>query len=135
MGKRYVLALRATAGIALTFCLAFGWGSYALAPGGAYVDWTMQGVSHDWHRYLWFFQIPSTAWLMLIVLGAFAAAVYAVALVPCTLIASAVLFRLCPRAGEWLSRSAIWVGLTTFIFGYTGGIVDTIIAGRNPGIP
>ena len=54
-------ALSISALLALVYSIAFGLGSYALAPGGRYADWTMQGVSHDWHQYRWFYQ-ESGAW-------------------------------------------------------------------------
>lgn len=54
----------------LLFSLSSGLGRYALAPGGAYRDYAMEGVSHDWHRYLWALSVPGE-WRVLVLHGLF----------------------------------------------------------------
>lgn len=132
---RYALAVGAVAGIALIVCLAFGWGNYALAPDGKYADRSMEEVSHDWHRYLWFFQVYPTGWPLLIVLGAFIGIINALVVVPIVCVACAVLFRLRPGLGEWLLKPRAWLWLVILGVGYASGVIFTIVTGTNPGIP
>jgi hypothetical protein len=129
-------ALLIVSAVALLFCLAAGWGSYALAPGGAYSDWTVQGVSHDWHRYQWFFQVPS-ALPVLMILGAFIALAHAIIVVPVVLVMVAILFLRFPRSKGRLLELAndvrFWIVI--LCLGFATGIMETIIQGRNPGVP
>jgi hypothetical protein len=129
-------ALFIASAVALLFCLAVGWGSYALAPSGAYSDWTVQGISHDWHRYEWFFQVPS-ALPVLAFLGALNALAHAIIVVPVVLVMVAILFLRLPRSKDRLLKQAndIRFWIVIFSLGFATGIVETIIQGRNPGVP
>jgi hypothetical protein len=129
-------ALIISALLALLYSLAWGLGSYALAPGGAYVDWTMQGVSHDWHQYRWFFQIPSTGWYALAVLGVFVGGFSAAFVVPITCAVGAFLFWSVPVLKQrLLGVNRVRLSCAVIVLGLLTGVAATIISGRNPGIP
>lgn len=118
------------------YSLAWGLGFYAIAPGGADVDWTMQGVSHDWHQYRWFFQIPFTGWYALAALGIFVGAFYAVFAVPTTCAVGAFLFWILPVLRQrLLSVNHVRLSSAVIVLGLLTGVAATIISGRNPGIP
>jgi hypothetical protein len=129
-------ALLIVSAVALLFCLAVGWGSYALAPSGAYSHSTMQGVSHDWQRYEWFFQAPSFL-PALIILGALNALAHAIIVVPLVVVMVAILFLRFPRSKDRLLKQAndirFWIVICCL--GFATGIIETIIQGRNPGVP
>ncbi len=129
-------ALLIVSAVALLFCLAVGWGSYALAPSGAYSDWTVEGISHDWHRYEWFFQVPSFL-PALMILGALNALAHAVVVVPVVLVMVAILFLFFPKSKDRLVTQAsnirFWIVICCL--GFAIGIIETIIQGRNPGVP
>ncbi|MGA8098370.1 MAG: hypothetical protein WB810_06910 [Candidatus Cybelea sp.] len=128
-------ALTICALLALVYSIAWGLGSYALAPGGKFVDWTMQGVSHDWHQYRWFFQEPG-AWEGLAPLGTFAGLLVALLVVPITCGVAALLFWRMPMLQERLLKAnGLYLCCTVIGPGLLTGVVLTIISGRNPGIP
>ena len=129
-------ALPLLLGGALLFSLASGLGAYALAPDGTYADYTTQGVSHDWHLYQWFFQIGPNGWRLLTFFGLLTGLFKAVFVAPFVLVASAVFAWLSPWFRGWLIRKkslAFWA--IVFVLGFAEGVVETIINGRNPGIP
>jgi hypothetical protein len=122
--------------LALLYAFAWGLGSYAVAPGGAYVDWTMQGVSHDWHQYLWFFQVPLGGWFRLAVLGVFIGAFNALLVVPIACAVGALLFWKLPTTKRrLLSVNHVRLCYIVIGLGLLTGVVETIISGRNPGFP
>ena len=122
--------------LGLLYALAWGLGSYALAPGGAYVDWTMQGISHDWHRYHWFFQVPFSGWSILALLGVFTGAFTALFVVPIACAVGALLFWRLPALQQCLlSVNRVRLGYIAIGLGLITGVAETIISGRNPGMP
>ena len=122
--------------LALLFAFAWGLGSYVLAPGGAYVDWAMQGVSHDWHQYRWFFQAPFSGWSLLADLSIFVGAFTALFVVPITCALGALLFwRLPALKQRLLSVNRVRLCCVVIGLGLLTGLAGTIISGRNPGIP
>ena len=122
--------------LALLYSIAWGLGSYTLAPGGAYVDWGVQGVSHDWHQYRWFFQVPPSGWPLLTLLGVFVGAFTALFVVPVLCAAGALLFwRLPSLEQRLLSTSRVELCYIVIGLGLITGVAATIISGRNPGIP
>jgi hypothetical protein len=128
-------AISLCVGVLLLCSFASGLGRYALAPGGAYVDYTMQGVNHDWHRYLWAITMPN-AWPVLIALGAFIGATTAILVVPVGAILAFVAFWIWPSLrNRFSSWNLAWLLLIVAIAGFLSGVAQTIIAGRNPGIP
>ena len=122
--------------LALIFSWACGIGTYVLAPSGAYTDWTMQGASHDWHQYQWFFQTPLSAWFILVCFGILVGSLIAIFAVPTACAVCALLFwrRLVLQERFSLANPARLVSLAITL-GLAVGIVVTIVAGRNPGIP
>jgi hypothetical protein len=122
--------------LALLCSIAFGLGSYALAPGGAYVDWGTEDVSHDPHRYLWFFQVPSTGWYELGLLGLFVGAGCALFVVPITCAACGLLFWNLPALKRrFLAVSPLRLSFVVIALGLLTGAAATIISGKEPGIP
>ncbi|MGC1379831.1 MAG: hypothetical protein WA814_02265 [Candidatus Baltobacteraceae bacterium] len=122
--------------IGLLFCLAFGLGRYALAPAGLYADWTVQGVSHDPHHYRWFFQVPLLGWRMLAALGVLVGLLNAILVVPIVAIGTALLLWLFPRLKtRLLTMKPAWLWPSIFALGFVSGVVETILIGRNPGVP
>ncbi len=122
--------------LALLYAFAWGLGSYALAPGGAYVDWTMQGVSHDWHRYLWFFQVPFSGWFWLAALGVCIGAINSLLVVPIACAVGALVFWKLPTIKQrLLSVNPVRLCYVVIGLGLLTGVAWTIISGRNPGIP
>jgi hypothetical protein len=121
--------------LAFVYSIAWGLGSYALAPGGRYVDWTMQGVSHNWHQYRWFYQESGAGeWLAL--LGSFVGLLAALLVVPSTCGAAALVFWRMPMLKERLLRAnGVYLGCTVIGLGLLTGVALTIINGRNPGVP
>jgi hypothetical protein len=126
----------------LVLALAFGCGLYALAPGGQYVnsagewlDYGMQGVSHDWRQFLWFTQVP-WAWPTLLVLGLLLGIFSAVVLIIPTAVVAVTLTRFLPSLGAKFMRIRVGILLSgAALMGFLGGITWTIINGRTPGIP
>ena len=122
--------------LALVYAFAWGLGSYALAPGGAYLDWTMQAVSHDWHQYRWFFQVPFSGWYLLAVLGVLMGALNTLFVVPIACALGALLFwRLPTLKQRLLSVNRVRLCYVVIGLGLITGVAATVISGRNPGIP
>jgi hypothetical protein len=129
-------ALLICASLALLYSIAWGLGLYALAPGGKYLDWTMQGVSHDWHQYRWFFEQPLHGWYILALLGVFVGALTALLVVPISCGVAALLFWRMPMLNERLLKAnGVYLCCTVIGLGLLAGVAGTIIGGRNPGIP
>ena len=93
----------------------------------------MQSTSHDWHRYLWIFQ--STDWWYPFVHGLIGGLLLAVVVVPATVVVGVALFAIYPTAREgviaWNIRK-FYVRLA--IVWLAGGVLATLILGRNPGV-
>jgi len=128
-------------GIAIVFGFASGFGSYALSPGGEYVnsagellDYSMQGAAHyDWHGYLWFIKVPDL-WPTLIFLGLFIGTLRAIALVIPAAIVATVFSRFLPSLGAKLIRvSAAMLWTCVVLSGFLSGVLSTIVDGRTPG--
>lgn len=118
------------------YSTAWGAGSYALAPGGTYTDWTFQGISHDWHQYRWFFQEQLFEWPLLAVFGLFAGVFTALFVVPVICALGTLLLWVTPAIKQRLSsvnRARLYY--VTILLGLITGVVQTIINGRNPGMP
>ena len=129
-------------GIAILFGLVYGCGAYALAPGGEYenyagewLDYSMQGVHHDWHNYLWFVQVPKL-WPALLSLGLFDGSFRAIALVIPAAIVATVFSRFLPSLGARLIKfSATILWTCVVLLGFLSGVLSTIVDGRTPGNP
>jgi hypothetical protein len=96
----------------------------------------MQGYSHDWHQYRWFFQTPFNGWFMLAVLGVFIGAFNALFIVPITCAVGALVFwRLPGLKQRLLSVNRSRLCYVVIGLGLLTGLAGTIISGKNPGIP
>jgi ABC-type spermidine/putrescine transport system permease subunit II len=120
--------------VLVLFSLGNGIGQYTLAPGGAYRDYTMQGVSHDWHRYLWAVSVPGQ-WPVILAHALFVGALSAIIVVPIGAALGFLLFSVRPALRERVaSCPAPWLYAITVLVGFVVGVGITIVAGRNPGI-
>jgi hypothetical protein len=118
----------------LLFCLGLGFGQYALAPDGAYGSYGSEDPSHDWGKYLWFFQVPA-AIPMLLVHGALIGILTGAVIVPVAGVVAAIMIWRFPGLHVWLAGSRwAWLSLGVFFAGLLSGAAMTILAGRNPGI-
>ncbi len=96
----------------------------------------MQGVSHDWHQYLWFFQVPFGGWFRLAVLGVFIRAFNALLVVPIACAVGALLYRKLPTTKQrLLNVNRVRLCYIVIELCLITGVMETIISGRNPGIP
>lgn len=122
-------------GLALVLGFAIGCGQYALAPGGAYVDYTMQGISHDWHRYLWFFQIPLRWQVVILFHALFASGFLFIELAVIAVGAAAVMTFLLPSLGaKFVAVKSHLLWPLAAVLGILVGLLVTVLDGRNPGI-
>ncbi len=115
--------------------MAFGFGTYALAPGGAYLDATAQGISRDWHSYLWVFDTPPELWLLIALLAPEIGVVVAIYSVPIACVATALLVWIAPAFTLRLTGTKpLYLALVAIALGIISGILFTIVMGRNPGV-
>lgn len=120
--------------VLLVFSVANGVGLYALAPGGRYLDYQMEVVSHDWHQYLWAITTPNI-WLQLFALSCFVGIGRAIVVVPVGLLIVGILLIGPSFRNSIASWKLSWLLIGAVVLGFLSGLIQTIVVGRSPGIP